>query len=190
MNVPHSGGHWARSQARCKGLASAVEEKITSRKRAGCEFPRGTCECAAEVIVWVGVLSGKPWTAVTQDGCDLWGGRATLEQFFGDPFISDAPVGLWEAFQNPQPLQPTGIDFRAISDCGRAEPTSLCQPHLGARAPTQECVEDASGSSGSPNRAWPPPAKQRLGKPGRLGRAAPSPREGSRASCAAVVSDW
>ena len=26
----------------------------------------------------------------------------------------------------------------------QSEPTSLCQPHLRARAPTQECVEDAS----------------------------------------------
>ena len=28
MNVPHSGGHRARSQARCMGLAIAVEEEI------------------------------------------------------------------------------------------------------------------------------------------------------------------
>ena len=104
MNVPHSGGHRARSQARCMGSAIAVAEEIAPRKRAGCEFPRGTYECAAEVIVWVGVLSGKPGTAVTQDGCDLRGGRATLEHILGDPFIGDAPVGLWEAFQNPQPL--------------------------------------------------------------------------------------
>ena len=32
---------------------------IAPRKRAGLEFPRGTCECAAEVIIWVGVR-GKP----------------------------------------------------------------------------------------------------------------------------------
>jgi hypothetical protein len=187
MNVPHGGGHRARSQATCMGLAIAVEEEIAPRKRAGSEFPRSTCECAAEVIVWVGVLSRKPWTAVTQDGCDLWGGRATLEQFFGDPFIGDAPVGPWEAFQNPQPLQPTGIDFRAISDCGRAS-----QP---------VCAGRISVRGGREKNAWRPHqvrvaaqiALGRLQQSSALGSRADlgvQPREGSRASCAAVVSDW
>jgi hypothetical protein len=33
------------------GWATVVKEKIAPRKRAGFEFPRGACECAAEVIV-------------------------------------------------------------------------------------------------------------------------------------------
>ncbi len=111
MNVPHRRARGARSRAKCMGVALAVEEKVAPRKRGGCEFPRGTCECAAEVIVWVGVMSRKSRTAAAQDSCDLWSRRATLEQFLGDPLIGDAPVGLWETFQNPQPVQPTGIDF-------------------------------------------------------------------------------
>jgi hypothetical protein len=101
MNAAHRGAR-AGSRARRMVLAIAVEEEVAPRKRAGCEFPRGTCECAAEVIVWVGVLSRKPRAAVAQDGCDLWSGCSTLQQFLGDPLIGDAPVGLWEAFENPQ----------------------------------------------------------------------------------------
>lgn len=111
MNAPHRGARRAPSRARCRGVAIAVKEEIAPRKRPGCEFPRGTCEGAVEVIVGVRVLSREAWTAAAQDGCNLWGGRAPQEQFFGDPFISDAPVGLGEAFQNPQSVQPTGIDL-------------------------------------------------------------------------------
>src|SRR5260370_41503825 len=93
------------------GVIVTVEPQIAPRKRTGLEFLRGTCECAAEVIVGVGVLPRKSRTAAAQNGCDLWSRRSTLEQFLGDPFIGDAPVGLWEAFRNPQPVQPTGIDF-------------------------------------------------------------------------------
>ena len=59
MNAPHRRGRGARSRARCVGLAIVVEEEIAPRKRAGFKFPRGTCECAAEVIGGVGVLSRK-----------------------------------------------------------------------------------------------------------------------------------
>jgi hypothetical protein len=115
MNVPHRGGGGGRSRAGCIGVILTVEEEIAPRKRAGFEFLRGACECAAEVIVRVRVLSWKSRTAATQDGCDLWSRRSTLEQFLGDPFIGDAPVGLREAFQNPQPVQPTDIDFGRVS---------------------------------------------------------------------------
>jgi hypothetical protein len=120
MNVPHRGGSGARSQATCIGMTIAVEEKIAPRKRAGFEFPRGACEGAVEVIVWMGVLSRKPRTATAQDGCDLGSGRATLEQFFGDPLIGDAPVRLRKALENSQPAQPPVIDLRGIGNCDRA----------------------------------------------------------------------
>ncbi len=76
------------------------------------------------------MLSRKPRTAAAQDGCDLWRWHSTKEQFLGDPLIGDAPVGLWEAFQNPQPVQPTDIDFgrgrgrrrsRRVDVCGRRQ---------------------------------------------------------------------
>ena len=88
-----------------------VKEKIVTRKRTGGEFPRGTCEGTTEVIVRVRVLSREPRTAAPQDGFDLWSRCSAEEQFLGDPFIGDAPVGLGEAFQNLQSVQPTGIDF-------------------------------------------------------------------------------
>jgi hypothetical protein len=122
MNVPHRGAGAGRSQPTDMAVAGTVKKEFAPGKRVGLELPRGTCECAAEVIVGVGMPSRKPWTAATQDGCDLWRGGATLQQFFGDPFIGDAPVGLWEAVRNPQPLQPTGIDGGGIGDGGRARP--------------------------------------------------------------------
>src|SRR6202790_5658159 len=119
MNVPHRGGHGGRSRAGCMGVILAVEEEIAPRKRAGLEFLCGTCECAAEVIIWMGMLSRKSRTAAAQDGCDLLSRCSTLKQFFGDPLVGDAPVGLWEALQNPQSVQPTGIDLGR--DTGRRE---------------------------------------------------------------------
>jgi hypothetical protein len=117
MKVPHRGGRGARSRTGSRDVTIAGKEKIAPRKRAGGEFPRRTCEGAAEVIVRMGVLSRKPRTAVAQDSSDLWSGRSTLEQFLGDPLIGDAPVGLGEAFQNPQAVQPTGIEI-GRSGCG------------------------------------------------------------------------
>jgi len=125
MKIPHRGG--GRSPAGCRGWIIAVKEETAPRKRAGFEFLRSTCECAAEVILWMGVLSRKSRTAAAQDGYDLWSRHSPEEQFLGDPFIRDAPVGLWEAFQNPQPVQPTGIDFggrrraRRVGVCGRRQ---------------------------------------------------------------------
>lgn len=142
MKVPHRGADGARSRARCRAVALAVEEKIAPRKRDGCEFARGACECAAEVIIRAGVMSRKSRTAAAQNRCDLWRGRATLEQFLGDPLIGDAPVGLWEAFQDVQPVHPMGIDFgRGSARCGgsrcrrqvwkRRQARRAAQPMLG-----------------------------------------------------------
>jgi hypothetical protein len=111
MKVPHRGGRGARSRARRKGLAMAVEEEIAPRKSGGCKFACGASQSAPEVIIRVGVVSRKSRAAVAQDRGDLSSGRAPLEQFLGDPLIGDAPVGLWEAFPNPQTAQPTGIDL-------------------------------------------------------------------------------
>ena len=117
MNGPHRGARRARSRAGSRGV------KIAPRKRAGGKFSRRTCEGAAEVIVRVEVLSRKPRTAVAQDSSDLWSGRSKLEQLLGDPLIGDAPVGLGKAFQNPQAVQPTGIEVgRTDGCCGTSRP--------------------------------------------------------------------
>ena len=128
MKIPHRGAGRARSRAGCRGLATAMKEKIAPRKRAGGEFLRGTSECAAEVIVWVSVSSRKPRTSAAEDSGDLWRGRSTKEQFLGDPFIGDAPVGLWETLENPQSVQPIGIDVGRTSGGG-----GISQPVCGSR---------------------------------------------------------
>src|SRR5450755_3634765 len=136
MSVPHRAGRAARLRAKGMGWASVVKEKIAPRKRAGSKFPCGTCEGAAEVVIWMGVLSWKSWTAAPQDGCDLWGGRITQEQFLGDPFIGDAPVGLGEALRNPEPVQPMFIDVRRAGDgCGMNHGMSqpVCAGRLAGR---------------------------------------------------------
>src|SRR5207247_4043569 len=70
--------------------------------------------------------SRKARTAAAQNGCDLWRGCSTPEQFLGDPLIGDAPVGLWEAFENPQPVQPTGVDIGRGSGRHRALRVGVC----------------------------------------------------------------
>ncbi len=102
MIIPHRGG-------RAGGSLLPLSEKLAPRKRTGLEFIYGAGESAAEVIVGSGVTTWKPRAAVAQDGDDLWRGGATAQQFFSDPFISDAPVRLWEAFKNPQSVQPSSI---------------------------------------------------------------------------------
>lgn len=133
MNGPHRGGRGARSQAKSRGVTSARKKKIAPGKRADGEFPRRTCEGAAEIIVRVGVLSRKPRTAVAQDGGDLWSGRSALEQLLGDPFIGDAPVGFGEAFQNPQTAQPTGIEVGRASNCCGGSGRAVRGSGIGAR---------------------------------------------------------
>lgn len=104
MKVRHRGGRRTRSRARSTSGIIAVTEKTAPRIRTGGEFSRGTCQGAAEVIVRAECLSREPRTAAAQDGADSWSGRSAKEQFLSDPFIGDAPVGLEEAFENPQPV--------------------------------------------------------------------------------------
>lgn len=102
MIVPHRG---ARA-----GGSFILLPKFAPRKRVGLEFAYGTCECTAEVIVGPRVAAWKTWAAVAQDGSDLWRGRAPAQQLLSHPFIGDAPVRLWKALENPQPVQPSAID--------------------------------------------------------------------------------
>ncbi len=102
MMVPHRGVRTGGSVILCSELAP--------RKRAGLKFVYGSRECAAEVVVRSGVAAWKPRAAIAQDVCYLWRGRASAQQLLSDPFIGDTPVWLWEAFENPQPVQPSAID--------------------------------------------------------------------------------
>src|SRR5579871_2763350 len=110
MRIPHRG-------ARARGLPILLLEKFAPGKRVGLEFVYGSCNCAADVVVRSGVAAWKVWAAIAQDSSDLWRGRAAVQQLLGDPFIGDAPVRLWEALENPQPVQPSVIDAGRASGC-------------------------------------------------------------------------
>jgi hypothetical protein len=108
MTVPHRGARAGRSLT--------LLPEFAPRKRAGLDFVYGTCECTAEVVVRSRVAAWKTWATIAQDGRDLWRGRAPVQQLLSDPFIGDAPVRLWKALENPQPMQPNAID--AGCTCG------------------------------------------------------------------------
>ena len=115
------------------GLDNAVKERIAPRKTAGFDFPRGTSEGPAEIILRGKVLPREARTAVAQDRGDVGRGCSAEEQFLGDPFIGDAPVGLWEAVENPQSMQPTGIDVGRISDVGGGMSRPVCANRITGR---------------------------------------------------------
>src|ERR1017187_3265185 len=117
MRGPHRGARAARSRARWRG-GSGVEKTIAPGKRGGLQLQRGSRDRPVEIILRVRMPAWKVGTAALQDGSDPLGGRAALEQFFGDPFVGDAPIGLWEAFDNAQALQPTAVDTGCLSDRG------------------------------------------------------------------------
>ena len=99
MSIPHMGG---------------------SRKRKSFEFHRGSCERAAKVIFGMRMPARKPRAAAAQDICDLRSGCAMPKQFFSDPFIGDAPIGVREAIEDLQPVQTIGVDpgsSRGAYDC-------------------------------------------------------------------------
>lgn len=65
-------------------------------------------------------------TAAEQDGDDLWRRSLTPQQFLGDPLIGDAPVGLWEVSENPQPVQPIGNSSCGRGGCSRVSCVRMC----------------------------------------------------------------
>src|SRR5438309_690135 len=91
-------------------VTQAAQERIAPGKRDGGQLPRGARDRAAEVILRIGMPARKTRTSTVQDGGDTRGGGTAAEQFLGDPFVDDAPVRLWEALANVQPVQPTVVD--------------------------------------------------------------------------------
>jgi hypothetical protein len=139
MRGPHSGACAARSRARLRG-GKGVGERIAPGKRGGLQLHRGSRDSPVKIILWVRMLARKAGTTALQDGCDPCSGRAALEQFFGDPFVGDAPIGLWEAFDNAQALQPTAVNMGCRSGYGRAR--------------RQVCVRRSATRDRSATDAW------------------------------------
>ncbi len=102
MKIPH------RSEGREQ--SPILKRTIVPGKSSGIELVRGTREGAAEIVFGLRVAARKTRTAGAQNGRDLWSGHSTAQQFLGDPFIDNAPIRLGEAFDNPQTVQPFGID--------------------------------------------------------------------------------
>src|SRR5215469_14475271 len=79
------------------------------RKSRAAQFSQRPRQCAAQIILGIGVAARKAWASFTEQGCDDRHGRASLQQLFGDPFVGNTPVGVWESLQNSQPVQPAPI---------------------------------------------------------------------------------
>lgn len=119
MRLPHRGGARGRLEARQVRGTRRGKGGIAPGERSGLEFQSGPLEGTAEVILGLRVLPWKPGTAAGENGRDLGSGRATTQQFFGDPFIRNTPVGLREALGDAQPVQPMGVDVGgAVSGVG------------------------------------------------------------------------
>jgi len=80
----------------------------------------GAYECAAEVILRIGVMTGKTRTSQPKDRFDLLCGYPLSQQLSGYPQIHNAPVRLGKALQNLPVLYPALIDRRCRGggECG------------------------------------------------------------------------
>jgi len=74
------------------------------------QFVESPCQGATEVILRVGVATGKVRASVTEHCADIRYRNTLLQQLFGDPFVGYTPIGLWESLWNVQPLQAGKID--------------------------------------------------------------------------------
>src|SRR5580704_3629019 len=79
-------------------------------KNVAAQFAESPCQGAMEVILRVSVVTGKVRASVTKHRGDISYRYTPLQQLFGDPFVGDTPIGLWESLWNVQPLQPSMID--------------------------------------------------------------------------------
>lgn len=174
MKRPHSGGKRARSQS---GYSRPCMRGARGKASRGSEFPCGARQSAAEVILGVAVAAWKPGTAGAHDGGDLGSGDAMTEQFLGDPLVHNAPIGLWEASGNSQPVQPLRVDFGgSLLDSGRdqAQPQSAAAPGL---------------AEGGPLSPFPlAVARRRRSVPRWAEHTGPSPKERNRVRRAAAAS--
>src|SRR5947209_3187131 len=83
---------------------------LARRKRSACNVVGGLRERALQVVLGIGMEAWKPRTGQTENGFHLRYGRAMQEQFFGDPQVRDTPIGMGEALENPETVQPGLID--------------------------------------------------------------------------------
>jgi hypothetical protein len=83
---------------------------IARRKRGGGDVVSGSGERASQVVLGVGMVAWKLRAGQTKYGFHLRRGGAVTEQFFGDPQVGDAPIGVRKALRNVQAVQPSLLD--------------------------------------------------------------------------------
>jgi hypothetical protein len=88
--------------------------RVERRKSRAVQFPQRPCQCAAQVIFGIAVAPGKAWASFTEQNYDSRKRSTSSQQLFGDPFVGDTPVGVWESLQNVQPVQPAPIDLLGL----------------------------------------------------------------------------
>lgn len=146
------------------------------------QFLRGPRQGAPQVVLRVGMPARETGAAGFENGGDVRGGQAPLQQPLGDPFIGNAPVRLWEPPRNVQPVQPSLVEF------GRGVDR---QKGAGA-APIGERVRRGGRvqRGGGPGTGGPAPPVRRPEKRPQAAHTADAPRERSRWPGAAAASDW
>src|SRR4030095_126069 len=79
-------------------------------KNFAAQFAESPCQGAMEVILRVSVATGKVRASVTKHRGDISYRYTPMKQLFGDPFVGDTPIGVWESLWNVPPSQPGMID--------------------------------------------------------------------------------
>ena len=80
-------------------------------KRRSAQLAQSPCECAAQIIVGMAVATWKAWACAAEHGFHRRHAGSLAQQLLGDPFVGNAPIGLWKALRNAQAIQPSRIDL-------------------------------------------------------------------------------
>ncbi|HVN83113.1 MAG TPA: hypothetical protein VMW38_29285 [Terriglobia bacterium] len=107
------------------------------------QLAKGACERATQVILGIGVTTGKARAAPTQQLRDGRYGYSLSQQLLSDPLVGNTPIGVRKSLWNPQPLQPSLIDVagrRGGTRCGD-------HPFAGERTWQRSGSGDGGGAS-------------------------------------------
>jgi hypothetical protein len=136
---------------RTGGLAAEVSgggARLMHTVRAACrrgksvagQLAKGTCERATQVILGIGVTTGKARAAPTQQLRDVRYGCSLSQQFLSDPLVGNTPIGVRKSLWNPQPLQPGPVDVAGRRGTG-------CHAFAGERTWQRSGSGDGGGAS-------------------------------------------
>jgi hypothetical protein len=117
-SVSHTG-------ARGRALPERMRALGKDRARGRCGLARGergagnvvggSRECALQVVLGIRMEARKLRAGQTENGFHLRYGRATQEQFLGDPQVRDTPIGMSAALETLETVQPGLIDCGGLA---------------------------------------------------------------------------